>query len=168
MRWLTRLVLLTGLLVGIAACESDRRSPVGFRLPEGDVEQGREAVRELKCHACHELAGGGFPQPVADPPVPVRLGGQTAFVKTDGDLVTSIINPSHRLTYGHLGELTQTAGESRMADYTEIMTVKQLVDIVAFLQSIYEVSPPPKAAESGGSAQSPSIRGVALANDRER
>jgi hypothetical protein len=99
---------------------------------------------------------------VADPPVPVRLGGQTAFVKTDGELVTSIINPSHRLTYGHLGELTQTAGESRMADYTEIMTVKQLVDIVAFLQSIYEVSPAPR---SSGPA---SIQGVALANDRER
>ncbi|HEX9725854.1 MAG TPA: c-type cytochrome [Vicinamibacteria bacterium] len=165
MRLLWRLVLLAGLLLGGAACESERRSPVGFRIPEGDVEQGREAVRAMKCHACHEFAGGGFPQPVADPPVPVRLGGQIAFVKTDGELVTSIINPSHRLTYGHLGELTQTAGESRMADYTEIMTVKQLVDIVAFLQSIYEVSPPPRSARP---AEPASMQGVALANDRER
>ena len=146
MRFLWRAGFLAGLLILSTSCESERRSPAGFRLPEGDVEQGREAVRVLKCNACHEIAGGGFTQPVADPPVPVRLGGQTAFVKTDGDLVTSIINPSHRLTYGNLGELTQTGGESRMADYSEIMTVKQLVDIVAFLQSIYEVTPPPRSA----------------------
>jgi len=146
MRTTWGIAVFAGLLVGSLACESERRSPAGFRLPEGDVEQGRVAIRELQCHACHEIAGGGFPVPVADPPVPVRLGGATPFVKTDGQLVTSIINPSHSLTYGHLGELTQTAGESRMADYTEIMTVKQLVDIVAFLQSIYEVSPPARTS----------------------
>jgi sulfur-oxidizing protein SoxX len=146
MRLLWRLALLVGLVFGMVACESERRSSAGFRLPEGDVQRGREAVLALKCYACHEFAGGNFPQPVADPPVPVRLGGETPFVKTDGDLVTSIINPSHRLTYGNLGELTEAGGESRMADYTEIMTVEQLIDVVAFLQSLYEVQPPPRSS----------------------
>ncbi len=150
MRFIWRLVFVVSLLVGSVACESERRSPAGFRLPEGDLERGRTAILALKCHACHEFVGGGFPEPVVDPPVPVRLGGQTPFVKTDGQLVTSIINPSHNLTYGHLEGLTQTGGESRMADYTEIMTVEQLVDIVAFLQSAYEVVPPSRSALSEG------------------
>lgn len=116
---------------------------MGFRLPEGDAERGKAAVLELKCHACHEISVVGFPEPVADPPVPVRLGGETAYVRTDGQFVSSIVNPSHQLAYGFREELVESGGESRMANYNEVMTVEQLIDMVAFLQSIYEVKPPP-------------------------
>lgn len=82
-----------------------------------------------------------MPEPVADPPVPVTLGGPVSRVVTDGELLTSIVNPSHKVTRSRLKELVATGGESRMADYTEIMTAKELIDIVAFLHTIYVATP---------------------------
>jgi mono/diheme cytochrome c family protein len=138
------LVIVLGvMLASVLACDSGRKSATGFRLPEGDVERGKVAVLDLKCHACHEIAGDGFPEPVADPPVPVRLGGETPYVRTDGQFVSSIVNPSHQLAYGFRKELVESGDESRMANYNEVMTVEQLIDMVAFLQSIYDVKPPP-------------------------
>jgi len=55
--------------------------------------------------------------------------------------VTSIINPSHKIHRGYSKELVESAGQSRMADYSEVMTIEQLVDLVAFLHSRYEVIP---------------------------
>jgi hypothetical protein len=88
-----------------------------------------------------------MPRPVAEPAVPVRLGGVVPAYRTDGDLVTAIINPSHRIT-GRRDEAAVTSGGlSRMGDFSETMTVRQLVDVVAFLQSRYDVQPPVPAAQ---------------------
>lgn len=54
-------ILLGAMLASISACDSGRKSAVGFRLPEGDAERGKAAVLELKCHACHEISVVGFP-----------------------------------------------------------------------------------------------------------
>jgi len=74
----------------------------------------------------------------------VTLGGQVTRVRTYGELVTSIINPSHRLAPGYPIEDISRVGESLMAlaYLNEVMTVQQLVDLVAFLQTRYEVIPP--------------------------
>lgn len=136
-------IILGAILASALACDSGRKAATGFRLPEGDVERGKAAMLDLKCHACHEVVGSGFPEPIADPPVPVRLGGETPYVRTDGQFVSSIVNPSHQLSYGFQKELVESGDESRMADYNEVMTVEQLIDMVAYLQSIYEVKPPP-------------------------
>ncbi len=52
------------LLCGLFACDSGPRSPVGFRLPEGDIEQGRTAFLELQCNGCHSVAGEDLPPPL--------------------------------------------------------------------------------------------------------
>jgi hypothetical protein len=86
-----------------------------------------------------------LPHPTVNPPVPVVLGGRVSEVRTDGYLVTSIINPSHRLTREFRGGiLTTESGESRMPDHNDVMTVRQLTDLVAFLQSTYITMPPPR------------------------
>jgi hypothetical protein len=74
----------------------------------------------------------------------VTLGGQTARVRTYDELVTSIINPSHRIAEGYPLEDVASAGESLMvfAYLNEVMTVQQLVDLVTFLYTTYEVEPP--------------------------
>jgi hypothetical protein len=74
----------------------------------------------------------------------VTLGGEVTRVKTYGELVTSIINPSHRLAQGYPTEEVSAAGESLMAlaYLNDVMTVQQLIDLVAFLQARYEVRPP--------------------------
>lgn len=136
-------IVLFGALV--PGCGTGPRSPVGFRLPEGDIEKGRAAFLQLECHVCHQVAGVEFPEPVIEPPVPVILGGTVFEVRTDGYLVTSIINPSHRLARGpRRADLTTPEGDSRMPDLTELMRVDQLIDLVAFLQSRYKVVMPPQ------------------------
>jgi hypothetical protein len=130
------------LFVTLTSC-SGRHSPAGFRLPEnGDVERGRAAFVELKCHTCHRVVGEDLPAPTVEPAMPIALGGTVYEIRTDGYLVTSIINPSHKLV-GYPKDQVSTDGESKMPDLTRVMTVRQLVDIVAFLQARYKVVAPP-------------------------
>lgn len=129
-------------VMALAAC--GRQSPVGFRLPDGGAEAGREAFVELRCNSCHDVHGvaiehlGGLTR--------VTLGGDTTRVRTYGELVTSIINPSHKIAPPNRGEGATAEGESLMtyAYLNEVMTVQQLIDLVAFLQPTYRlVQPPP-------------------------
>jgi len=130
------------ITAGVFACTPARRSPVGFRLPEGDIASGKAAFVKLECHACHPVRGvEDLPPPSIDPPV--VLGGSVNEVRTDGYLVTSIIHPSHDAKI-------PSEGASGMPDPRDKMTVQQLVDIVAFLQSKYKFVPPsPQPGPSG-------------------
>jgi mono/diheme cytochrome c family protein len=130
------------LVVASAACRMDPRSPEGFHLPAGDPERGRTAFLELKCNTCHKVAGADLPEPTVQPPVPVVLGGEVPHARTDGDLVTSIIDPSHRLAPGYRPEFIRKGDRSRMPEYAQVMTVQQMIDLVAFLQSRYTVVRP--------------------------
>ncbi len=67
----------------------------------------------------------------------VRLGGEVSRIGTYGELVTSIINPSHRLAKGHATEDISDEGKSLMTNYNDVLTVQQLIDLTAFLQSRY-------------------------------
>jgi hypothetical protein len=138
-----RLAFLAGAALAVlAGCAAGRKSSAGFHLPDGSVENGRAAFVELRCHGCHQVEGVDLPAPVADPPVPVVLGGVVAQARTDGELAGAIVDPSHRLAPQYPTRLVRAGTRSRMGDFSETMTVRQLVDLVAFLQSRYEVRPP--------------------------
>jgi L-cysteine S-thiosulfotransferase len=117
----------------------------GVHLPQGDADRGRAAFVDLRCHACHEIEGFDLPRTPIVARTRVMLGGQTVRVKTYGDLVTSITNPSHRLARGYPPESVSVDGVSLMSliYLNDVMTVQQLVDLVALLQTEYEVVPPP-------------------------
>jgi mono/diheme cytochrome c family protein len=137
------LVTATALVLAtVVACGPPEKSASGFRLPDGDVERGKEAFVELRCNACHTVKGLDLPAPVADPPVPVALGGLVNYQPTDGRFVTAIIHPDHELASGYPKELILSGMESRMADYSDVMTVRDLVDLVAFLHSRYDYTAP--------------------------
>jgi sulfur-oxidizing protein SoxX len=131
------------VVLAFVSCAPPEKSPAGFRLPDGDPVAGRADFVALKCNACHRVKGIELEPPVAEPPVPVVLGGVVDYQPTDGRFVTSIINPSHKLAPGFPEELIKSGNESRMADYSDVMTVRELVDLVAFLHTLYEYSPPP-------------------------
>ena len=145
MRFTTKLgVILLMLLT--AACNGPK-SGAGLRLPDGDVQRGKAAFLELKCNTCHTVAGTEIPSPSQDYAYVrvVVLGGEVRQVKTYGALVTSIINPSHSLAPGYPKELIAKGNESAMTNFNDTMTVRQLIDLVAFLQSRYEFVPPEPA-----------------------
>jgi len=110
-------------------------------LPDGSADAGREVFVQLQCHECHSVSGVDLPK-LDEPREPViKLGGEVARISTYGELVTSIINPSHKLAKGYAKEEVATDGESQMRNYNDAMTVTELVDLVAFLQSRYKLKP---------------------------
>ena len=133
-----RPLLLSLALLLTAGCERDMMSERGFALPEGDPEAGKQAFLYMQCNQCHTISG------VDVPPVPgysqfVELGGTKTRVTTYGELVTAIINPSHKLADGYSEEQVSEDGESMMYVYNRYMTVQELIDLVMFLQPHYEV-----------------------------
>ena len=64
----------------------------------------------------------------------IALGGEVTRIQTYGELVTSIINPSHRLAEGYPVDTVSVDGKSRMRNYNDVMTVTELTDLVMFLQ----------------------------------
>jgi sulfur-oxidizing protein SoxX len=139
----TLLLLAAALAALTLACTGGRKGSAGFYVPDGDPEKGRVVFVALHCSACHRVSGVDLPVPVAEPSVPVELGGKVNRPKTDGELVAAIVAPSHRFAPGYRREDVQSGGLSRMGDFSEAMTVRDLIDVVAFLQSRYEVVPPP-------------------------
>jgi hypothetical protein len=138
-----RIVFAFGAAIGLSACGPE--SGLGFRLPDGSQERGRSAFIELRCHACHDIIGINLPELPVTGAAQVTLGGITTRVKTYGELVTSIINPSHKIVARLPPEEVSIDGESLMslAYLNEVTTVQQLIDLVAFLETTYEVVPPP-------------------------
>ena len=131
-------IFLFVLLVAIwSGCNSESK---GFALPAGDAEAGKVAFEELNCNACHSIGDIEWAGEGEDLKLP--LGGRTTRVRTYGELVTSVINPSHKISQSFAGKLVDSTGHSKMKVYNDIMTVQELVDIVTFLQSQYDVVVP--------------------------
>jgi len=135
------LVMLLGILV-LAGCQRGPTSAAGFRLPDGDPEAGRAAFVDLQCYNCHTVTNETFPRRNNLDELNVVLGGESTYVTTYGELVTSIINPSHKLAKGYDPETIATDGQSKMRIYNDVMTVQQLTDLVVFLQPHYKVVVP--------------------------
>ncbi|WP_308428282.1 c-type cytochrome [Alteromonas halophila] len=126
----------------LTACQWGADSPHGFSLPEGNAEAGKALFTEYGCVDCHAVKGIDATQREAYRlSQPIVLGGKNTRVKTYAELVTSIINPSHKLSRRYPVSLTSKDGESRMPNMNDVLTVSDLIDIVAFLQPKYEVVP---------------------------
>jgi L-cysteine S-thiosulfotransferase len=132
---------LACLLVMVVACGGkEKKMAKGFVLPSGDNEKGKQAFIELKCHRCHTVAGELLPENVEPSKVKLHLGGEVYRVKTYGQLVTSVIHPSHNLSKDYLAGLDEDAKEnaqSPMPSMVDQMTVQQMIDIVSFLNAHY-------------------------------
>lgn len=132
--WFFMFMCLFGL-VSAAGCAPEGR---GFKLPPGDVDAGKAAFVELACNECHTVADIGI-RADAEGTYELKLGGSVSRVKTYGELVTSIINPSHKIARLYSSKPLEVEGKSAMRTYNSIMTVQQLVDLVTFLETQYDL-----------------------------
>jgi hypothetical protein len=121
-----------------SGCEVGPKSGIGLRLPEGDLVRGEKAFNDLGCDGCHAIVQENKSRQAA-PEVVVVLGGKVAHIETHGELVTSIVNPSHGFPRRYPRLDVAEAGESKMPNFNEKMTVEQLIDLTAYLQSKYEL-----------------------------
>ncbi len=133
------LFILTLVATILSGCESGPESPRGFSLPKGDEENGALVFQKYQCLACHELEGVSKVDVVDNPELQLKLGGDSAQIKTYAELVTSIINPSHKIAKGY--PQLQMNGGSKMTIYNNVMTVQELIDLVSFLQPKYKLAP---------------------------
>jgi len=152
---LSGLTILAALSLG--ACAQSDPQMVRLLLPEGDAEAGKQAFVNLGCTVCHTVRGvEALPAPRLE--TSFELGPTLAGLSRGG-IATQVVTPRHvNAEATHLwtdwekgqrvwlgpgqdvgeGAKTQSRSVSRMRDYGTVMTVKQLSDLVAFLQSVAE------------------------------
>lgn len=138
------------LMCLLSACSQEQIANRGFSLPNGDAENGELLFVEYHCIQCHTLAGTDFVGDEwklrEDGGIAVQLGGESTQIQSYGDLVTSIINPSHRIAKGYSLDEVVEDGVSKMEYYNQTMTVAELIDLVTFLKSKYVLKDYPATA----------------------
>lgn len=121
--------------------KSDAVAAEGFRFRGGDMERGREAFARLNCIQCHTISGVEVPKPEGKRRFDLKLGEELRFVKRYEDLVLAISNPRHVVSERYRAILTDAEArgeiEPFMPDFTNDMSVRQLMDIAAFLDDVY-------------------------------
>ncbi len=140
-RFQSAMIIIASLAA--SACGQGPKGAHGFRLPDGDAEAGQQAFAGFGCPSCHEIAGLEALREGVDPEMNITLGGETTRIATYGELVTSVINPSHRIAKAYEAEAVAPDGVSKMRNYNDVLTVTELIDLVAFLQAQYEIKPYP-------------------------
>jgi cytochrome c2 len=105
-----------------------------FKIPEGDPEDGKETFGEMKCWQCHKIAGEVFGTvKEGEGGVGPDLAG-VGGIQTAQYLMESILNPSAVVVSGE--GFAGSDGESIMPEYHDTMTLRQLVDVVAWLKTL--------------------------------
>jgi cytochrome c2 len=97
-------------------------------LAAGDPVAGRQAFSDLKCNTCHWVSGSEANGPENGGP---ELGSLVASASAD-EVAVSIIAPSHAISSEPGLWLEKTPPE--MTDYSRTMTVRQLMDVIAYLR----------------------------------
>lgn len=154
------LAVLAGLVSAFIMVSSTRARPVApelpsrwvFTLPDGDPAAGEQAFIKMQCFSCHKVTGKTFTN------TDVQTGSigpefTPGYAKLPaGYLAESIINfdrfiphANFRVSYMSPAAFKPSGVEyptnSRMANYNEIMTIQEMIDIVAFLKNIGQVAP---------------------------
>ena len=125
---LLALAPLLALACGQAADHGDYELAM-LMLPEGQPEAGREAFVALGCATCHAVAWDGeLPAPVSPTPGP-ELGVDPVQLGPGG-VAASITAPAHKVP----ARYRKDDGATPMPEYSQIMTIRQLADIVTYLR----------------------------------
>ena len=124
------------------SCAPTENSPEGFILPPGDAMAGQTTFAALGCINCHQVDGVSFTATgIMQPERIIQLGGEQPKAKTYGQLVTAIIHPNADILKKD-PQYVDPDGNTLMPDYTQMMTVQQMTDLVTFLQDHYDIMVP--------------------------
>jgi hypothetical protein len=139
---LKKVFVVLGASALVAGCASGLL--FGFPVDQGDITAGRQAFIDHRCHQCHGIADETMP-PLAGADRPIlELGGSTSVIHSYADLTTSIINPNHAISERYRDQQVVLKGEIPLESpmprpNLDTMSVSQLINIVAFLDSKYRV-----------------------------
>jgi mono/diheme cytochrome c family protein len=132
---LSALAVLLGAVPGMAQRAPYAYDVVTVTLPRGNPQAGRQAFRDLKCYVCHRVEGETtFPPPVGEalgPDLERSLSRRPA-----SDVAAAIIVPSHSVSVKVSAAVKKRLEQlqlSPMGDYSRVLTVRQLADLLAYL-----------------------------------
>ena len=144
------LTILSGSVL-LASCSKEQKQPEAggamaehgmaaswkFTLPQGDPAAGRKVFIEAECYKCHEVKGETFPAvAVGEKGVGPELS-QMAGMHPVEFFAESVMNPNAVIDpdakgKGYLGD----DGKSKMPEYSDSLSVKQVTDLAAYLASL--------------------------------
>jgi mono/diheme cytochrome c family protein len=108
-----------------------------FLIPPGDAAEGRKVFVGMECFACHDVKGEDFPHDgKAARGAGPELTGMGSHHPAEY-FAESILNPNRVIVQGP--GYTGADGLSKMPSYADTMTLKQLMDVVAYLGSLKSV-----------------------------
>ncbi len=113
---------------------SAEESIPGVPVPEGDSEEGYYVFEEMKCHSCHKIEGFEFESAGdAEGGVGPDLTG-IGDIQTREYLAESILDPNAVIVAGEgfQGE----DGNSKMPEFHDTMSLREFLDLVAFLTGL--------------------------------
>ena len=122
---------------------ADAHHPIGWRftLPKGDPAKGRAVFEKFECHYCHEVRGENFPFPTENAPELSQMGA----LHPVEFFAESIMNPNSVVPKNY----RDAEGKSPMSDFTEKMTVRELIDVSAYIASLRPKGSPKTVAGVG-------------------
>jgi len=160
-----RIFFLAGLGLGAIALEAEPKSEsgpehsatssaqTGFRFPGGDAEAGRAAFERLNCVQCHRVTGVDLAEPKGKRRLDLVLGIEPRFARSYEGLVVAITNPRHVINEQYRAILSQPELEGGiepfMPELSVEMSARDLMDLVAFLDSVYRESLPAYGRPAG-------------------
>jgi mono/diheme cytochrome c family protein len=114
-------------------------TPTGWRFtwPKDDVAKGRAAFTKFECYACHEVKGEKFPAPREPGKVGPELSHMGPLHEVDY-FAEAVLNPGAVIERGMSYQAAD--GSSKMPSFNDSMTVRELIDLVAYLRAL---KPPP-------------------------
>ena len=121
-----------------APSPSEHHHPANWRftLPKGDPVKGRAVFVKYECYNCHEIRGEEFPEPFEEEAPDLSQMGPQHPVEFFAE---SIINPNAVVPKAY----QRSDGTSPMRDFTDQMTLRELINVSAYIASLK----PPAAAK---------------------
>jgi mono/diheme cytochrome c family protein len=143
------LIMVGVIAISAAACGTQPASTsagstrtdtplVTLTLPAGDIKAGRQVFLDFKCTACHAVSSEPeFSPPISahpGPPINARLAARDVSY-----LVAAIMTPSHEISLNSSDDVLRAHLRgvlSPMGDFSRVMTVRQLIDLHAYVRSV--------------------------------
>lgn len=143
LRYLAFLAGISALLIPELHSE-DQRSII----PPGKPEIGLGLFVGKGCHQCHSAGSTKLPPVDLAPRLVIELAGDIHEAWTRDDFARAIINPNHAVAEDYRVAMMRVgdnfkAENSQMPDFTEMLSISDLINLTTFLEDLTEQPPNP-------------------------
>jgi Cu/Ag efflux protein CusF len=112
-----------------------------FTMPKGDPAKGKAVFEKFECYYCHQVRGEQFPDPTESAPELSQMGPMHPVEF----FAEAILNPNAVVPKAY----RESDGKSPMTDFTEKMTVRELIDVSAYIASLRPKDVPKTVSAQG-------------------